>query len=138
MADTWCLLGLRLIRSGVAPKDAYRYLTELRDHEADLIAEAQHCGHGFKEAKREARGRLGDLDTLYESCLCLGRTRRHFRRLAELSFLVRMAWSPNTADDLSAEYPQTLGLLRWGTSAALGGMVTLSLLFALQAVVPRL
>ncbi len=54
----------RLLRGGVAPKHVRRMIAELRDHHADLFAEAFSGGCSMEDAEMQAAIRLGDADTL--------------------------------------------------------------------------
>jgi len=54
----------RLLRAGVAPRHVRRYLAELSDHLADLIAEEQLAGHNRADAESAALLRLGSSDDL--------------------------------------------------------------------------
>jgi len=49
----------RLLEAGVAPRYARRYLSELDDHLADLIAEEMAAGHNAADAEQAAMARLG-------------------------------------------------------------------------------
>lgn len=55
-------LGERLLRAGVAPRHVRRYVAELADHLADLIAEEERAGRSKAEAA--ALARLGEVDEL--------------------------------------------------------------------------
>ena len=57
-------LGERLLRAGVAPRHVRRYLTELREHWADLTAEERRAGMNPEEAAALALSRLGRVDEL--------------------------------------------------------------------------
>jgi hypothetical protein len=59
----------RLLRGGIAPKHVRRTIGELRDHYADLVAEAMSRGAGSAQAASEARQRLGDEETLVAEVL---------------------------------------------------------------------
>lgn len=54
----------RLLRAGVAPRHVRRYLTELREHWADLTAEELRAGRNRAQAEDLALARLGRLDDL--------------------------------------------------------------------------
>jgi hypothetical protein len=54
----------RLLRAGVAPRHVRRYLTELREHWADLTAEEERAGRNPAEAATLALTRLGRVDEL--------------------------------------------------------------------------
>src|SRR5690348_15659860 len=54
----------RLLRGGVAPRHVRRYLAELSDHFADLIAEEEAGGLRRTDAENAAFRRLGDMDAL--------------------------------------------------------------------------
>ena len=57
----------RLLRAGIAPRHVRRYLSELTDHLADLIAEEQSRGLPPTDARTAALARLGSLDTLADA-----------------------------------------------------------------------
>jgi hypothetical protein len=59
----------RLLRAGVAPRNVRRYLTELREHLADLTAHERASGHDAREAAIRARAALGDDETLSHAML---------------------------------------------------------------------
>lgn len=54
----------RLLGAGVAPRHVHRYLTELREHWSDLIAEEERAGRNRADAETLARARLGRVDDL--------------------------------------------------------------------------
>lgn len=54
----------RLLRAGVAPRHVRRYLTELREHWADLTAEEERAGRTRAEAEAQALARLGQPEDL--------------------------------------------------------------------------
>jgi len=54
----------RLLRAGVAPRHVRRYLSELRDHLADLKAEEERTGRNRSDAEERAFARLGGMDEL--------------------------------------------------------------------------
>lgn len=58
-----------LLRGGVAPAHVERYMGELRDHLADLIAEQGAAGLRGEAAEREALERLGAPETLRHAIL---------------------------------------------------------------------
>lgn len=57
----------RLLRAGVAPRHVRRYLRELDEHLADLIAEEKGQGRNPQEALANALARLGTTDDLAEA-----------------------------------------------------------------------
>ena len=59
----------RLLKGGVAPRRVKRYLGELDDHLAELIARELAAGYAPDEAKIRARALLGSDDQLAESWL---------------------------------------------------------------------
>ena len=58
-----------LLRQGVAPRHVRAYLTELREHLADIIEQECASGGDAHEALARARARLGDDDTLAQAML---------------------------------------------------------------------
>jgi hypothetical protein len=59
----------RLLRAGVAPRHVRRYLSELRDHLADLTAEEERAGRSRAEAESAALVRLGGMDDLAKAMI---------------------------------------------------------------------
>jgi hypothetical protein len=74
----------RLLRAGVAPRHVRRYLAELADHFADLIAEEEHAGRNRTEAESAALTRLGSMDDLVKAMI----EQRQFQ-----SWCVRAPWA---------------------------------------------
>lgn len=64
MHDPFWHLEERLLKAGVRPGTAERYIAELRDHLEDLSYELEQKGLPPREAITEALARLGDLDAL--------------------------------------------------------------------------
>ena len=54
----------RLLRAGVAPRHVRRYLRELGDHLADLMAEQERAGKTRADAESAGLARLGNVDDL--------------------------------------------------------------------------
>ena len=71
----------RLLRGGVAPRHVRRYLRELTDHFADLVATEERAGHTRAEAETLSLARLGTVDTLAEAMLQQPRLRSWTARL---------------------------------------------------------
>jgi hypothetical protein len=69
MAKEFRELRERLLRAGIAPRHVRRYLTELREHKADLIAEEESGGRNRAEAEEAALTRLGCVDELARTML---------------------------------------------------------------------
>lgn len=57
----------RLLRAGIAPRHANRYITELEEHWADLAAEEERAGRARKDAESAAFARLGGIDDLAQA-----------------------------------------------------------------------
>jgi hypothetical protein len=74
----------RLLRAGVAPRHVRRYINELSDHLADLIAEEERAARGSQEAKLGALARLGNSEDLAKAMI----ERRQFR-----SWSARAPWA---------------------------------------------
>jgi hypothetical protein len=64
MAKEFRELRERLLRAGIAPRHVRRYLTELREHLADLAAEQERSGQSRAAAEAAARARLGSIQEL--------------------------------------------------------------------------
>lgn len=64
MSEMFASLHEQLLRAGVRPKAARRYIAELRDHFDDLMLEMEESGHPTDEARQLALARLGDIDAL--------------------------------------------------------------------------
>lgn len=73
----------RLLEAGVAPPRVGRYLGELDDHLADLVAAALSTGTSAGEAHASALRRMGSIDALAQAML----VRPEFR-----SWLARVPW----------------------------------------------
>jgi hypothetical protein len=65
----------QLLRAGIAPRHAGRYVTELREHLADLTARQRTDGHSAKEAAERARALLGTDTELAEEMIARGAPR---------------------------------------------------------------
>ena len=68
-------LGENLLRKGVAPRHVRAYLTELREHLADLVEQECAAGGDARAALVRARSRLGDDETLAHAMLSRRRVR---------------------------------------------------------------
>src|SRR3954469_1786907 len=77
--------GLRetLLRGGIAPPHVRRYLRELDEHMADLVAAQQAEGYQGEDARSRARARLGADAELAQAMI----EQRDFR-----SFSARFPW----------------------------------------------
>ncbi|HEX5262291.1 MAG TPA: hypothetical protein VFW13_02110 [Phenylobacterium sp.] len=64
MPGSFDLLRERLLQGGVRPRHAQRYLAELKDHLADLVAEERQAATGPQHAEARAMARLGNVDVL--------------------------------------------------------------------------
>lgn len=84
MAKPFDQLRERLLSEGVAPRHVRRYLNELADHLADLIAEEERTGLSRTEAESAALKRLGGMDDLAKAMI----GRMQFR-----SWTVRAPWA---------------------------------------------
>ena len=74
----------RLLRAGVAPRHARRYLAELNAHLSDLIAEEASAGRNPADAQATALSRLGAIDQLASAMI----DRREFQ-----SWSTRTPWA---------------------------------------------
>jgi hypothetical protein len=83
MAKRFRELRERLLRAGVAPRHVRRYLTELREHWADLTAEEMRAGRSRSEAEAAALVRLGQVEDLARTMIA----RRELR-----SWTARAPW----------------------------------------------
>jgi len=68
-------LRVRLLKAGIAPRYASRYVSELRDHFADLVATERSKGLSDAEAQARASVILGGEDTLYAAAIDRGAPR---------------------------------------------------------------
>lgn len=59
----------RLLRAGVAPRHVRRYVKELTEHLADVIAEERRLGRNQSDAESAAFARLGGTDDLAKAML---------------------------------------------------------------------
>jgi hypothetical protein len=85
----------RLLRAGVAPRHATRYLTELTEHLEDLSAEERLAGCDDEAAQRSALARLGDIDSLAKTMI----DRKEFR-----SWSHRVPWAVYFLGPLAAVF----------------------------------
>ncbi len=76
----------RLLRAGVAPRHARRYLRELAEHLADLTAEEIAAGRAGAEAENVAFARLGNIDELADAIIRQGQFRSWASRAPWLTF----------------------------------------------------
>jgi len=65
----------RLLRAGIAPRHVRRYICELEDHFADLVALQNARGYEEPDASLRARALLGDDEELTGAMLALGKFR---------------------------------------------------------------
>lgn len=101
MATHFGELREQLLRAGIAPRHVRRYLTELRDHLADLTAAEERAGHTRAEAESLSLARLGSVDALAQTMIA----RRELR-----SWTARAPWAVLSAGP-------TLGLvIGWGVA----------------------
>lgn len=73
----------QLLRAGIAPRHARRYVTELREHLADLVAQERAAGLDQAAAEQRARSLLGSDAQLAQTML----------RTARRSLAARAPWS---------------------------------------------
>jgi hypothetical protein len=73
----------QLLRAGIAPRHARRYVTELQEHLADLTTQERASGLNATQAQQRARSLLGSDEQLAETML----------RCAPRSLAVRAPWS---------------------------------------------
>ncbi|MDD7973482.1 permease prefix domain 1-containing protein [Roseinatronobacter alkalisoli] len=64
MADLFNTLKDHLLRAGVRPSSALRYVTELRGHLDDLVDEGIANGLEETAARQQALARIGSMDEL--------------------------------------------------------------------------
>ena len=69
MAKLFHELRERLLRAGVAPRHVRRYVGELQEHFADLIAEEERAGRNRAEAQSAALARIGSVDELAKAMI---------------------------------------------------------------------
>jgi hypothetical protein len=69
MSKQLCKLRERLLRAGIAPRYVRRYLDELSDHLADLIAAERSAGLSSSDAEAAGLIRLGSIDHLAKAML---------------------------------------------------------------------
>lgn len=67
MSQPFELLEDRLLKAGIAPRHVRRYIRELDDHFADLIAMQNERGYEEPDATLRARALLGDDDELFHA-----------------------------------------------------------------------
>lgn len=108
----------RLLRAGVAPRHVRRYLTELDEHLADLMAEEEAGGRSRAEAETAALLRLGDMDDLARAMI----EQRQFQ-----SWSARAPWATFTLAPLlllAAAWSAALFILWSGWQVFLPGAET--------------
>ncbi len=108
----------RLLRAGIAPRHVRRYLSELRDHLADLTAEEQSRGLSPAAARTAALARLGTTNTLADAMLAQPNLR---------SLTARAPWAVFSLTPLlllAALWLFSLCLLRLGWHLFLPGAIT--------------
>lgn len=66
----------QMLRAGIAPRQARRYVAELRDHLSDLVAQQRAAGLDARQAEARARELLGSDEQLAQAMI--GRTPRSF------------------------------------------------------------
>lgn len=76
----------RLLRAGVAPRHVRRYVAELADHLADLMAEERQAGRGRADAEAAALARLGDAESLAATMIAQRRFHAWSARVPWLMF----------------------------------------------------
>lgn len=69
MQEPFVDLRERLLRAGVAPRHVRRYVKELTEHLADVIAEERRLGRNQSDAESAAFARLGGTDDLAKAML---------------------------------------------------------------------
>ncbi|WP_051960401.1 permease prefix domain 1-containing protein [Devosia riboflavina] len=77
-----------LLRAGISPRRANRYVRELSDHHADLIEHLEAQGLSHQEAEQSATQRLGSHDTLLLPMLADARFRSMASRWPAVVYLV--------------------------------------------------
>ncbi|MGA8530670.1 MAG: permease prefix domain 1-containing protein [Acidobacteriaceae bacterium] len=118
MAKQFHELRERLLRGGVAPRHVRRYLTELREHWADLTAEEMRAGRSPAEAETAALERLGRVEDLAQTMIA----RRELR-----SWTARAPWAVLGAGPVVAMvggWAVALGILWTGWTWFLQGRPT--------------
>lgn len=87
MPDRLADLHEQLLRAGIAPAHAGRYLRELADHRQDLAEHLETAGLSPRAAQSEAERRLGNVDTLLLPMLADRRFRSRAARWPALFYL---------------------------------------------------
>lgn len=126
-----------LLRSGVAPRNVRRAAMELGDHYQDLFEAARVSGVDAAEADRQARARLGDLDSIAAEIAARPELQswawKH-PRLAVLFYPLACA-AVLPAVPLIAGVAHAPALARWIGCAILSGLVTATMLLLMQLVI---
>jgi hypothetical protein len=102
-------LRVRLLLAGISPRQVHRYVSELRDHAADLAARERAAGLSAAEAEARALVILGEETDLYRAML---------ERGAPRSIAARIPWAAFGVFPLIALLVVFVPLV-WGTFALL-------------------
>ena len=127
-------LARALLAAGVAPCCVSRTIHELRDHCADIEADALAAGYGPEEAAALARAALGDdadIVAAMSARVELLRWSRRWPRSAQcIESVGQLALLPAAPIAYCAAHGTDIA--RWSVSASLAAFLTAALLFSLQ------
>lgn len=123
-----------LLTSGMSPRYVRRAVAELKDHRADLLAEAESLGLSGEAAEKYASERLGDPADIGK---CMARIEGHrawiyrYPQLARL-YLPVVYFAAVPFARVIADSGETRGFLRWGAATMLSAAVTAAMLLGMQ------
>jgi len=128
------LLGRRLLRAGVLPRQVERMLSEMQDHYADLVDELEQHGCPPERARQQARREFGSLETIESIVKRYPELRRWPYRYPALGRSVLPV-----ATALLAPIPGVLRacaatstLVRWGCIVSASATITAAMMLAMQ------
>lgn len=126
-----------LLRSGVAPRNVRRAVMELTDHYDDLVDDAVATGMTPVDAELQACKELGDLEMIAAEIAARPELRgwawQHPRLALVVYPLACIAVLP--AVPLIASVAHAPTVVRWASGVLLGGVVTATMLLAMQLVI---
>lgn len=127
-------LATELIKCGIAPRDVHRSVYELRDHYDDLVDVAVDEGANSKEARRTASQQLGSMENFVAEMNSRKELKswafRHPRAAIFFYPVAYLALLPAVPVFAGIAHASTLA--RWGASLLVAGLVTATMLLAMQ------
>lgn len=128
------VLATKLLKSGIAPRHAYRTVNELRDHYDDLVDAAVDEGASSKVARQRAAAELGEMDEFVTQMSSRRELKTWAFRYPEVAVVIYplacLAVLP--AIPVFAGIAHRTTILRWGASLLAAGIVTALMLLIMQ------